>query len=104
MRQSSRVVLLALGLTLLGTPVTGQTGAIEGQIRDGATGQPVPDVEVQAITRGRVAAGTISRPDGSFRLSPLPAGTYVVATEKLGYAERRATIDLAAGATVRTDF
>jgi iron complex outermembrane receptor protein len=60
-------------------------GAISGLVRE-AGGQPVGAVQLVArSTLGQIAAGTLSRDDGQYRLDRLPAGRYAIEAARVGY-------------------
>ncbi|WP_092768022.1 TonB-dependent receptor [Hymenobacter actinosclerus] len=72
------------------------TAVLRGTVADSASGRPLSGVNVR-IT-GRVG-GTVADELGRFRLTDLPAGTYVVRAVGLGFAARQQTVTLAAGQT-----
>src|SRR2546426_2627502 len=76
------VAALVAGSLLWSVPLGAQdsTGAVTGQVVDGTTQQPLANVEV-------AIAGTphrmLSRNDGSFVISGLPAGIYRVRATRI---------------------
>lgn len=52
-------------------------GSISGRIRT-ATGENVPMASVVAITPGGAAIGTVTHPDGTYRIDGIPQGQYFV--------------------------
>lgn len=58
------------------------TVAFTGIVRDGQ-GEPVAGATV--VARGAVERGAVTDRAGAFRLGPLPAGTYAVRVEAIGY-------------------
>ena len=70
--------------------VLGRGGAISGTVRDAATGNPVPNASLTAVTRlGTRAVETgfaESNASGQYTVSGLPAGTYEVYARADGYA------------------
>ena len=70
-----------------------RAGSLHGVVLDAATGQPVAHATVRLRESGR---REYSHADGTFHFDGIPAGTYTVAVEMLGYAplERRVeTVD-----------
>lgn len=57
-------------------------GVFSGTVRD-AEGDPVAGATV--VARGAVDRGVVTDRTGAFRLGPLPAGTYTLRVEALGY-------------------
>ncbi|MBM3319289.1 MAG: TonB-dependent receptor [Candidatus Eisenbacteria bacterium] len=82
-------VLLALALLfVLGTAFAqdGQTGTLSGQVREAETGKPIAwaDVLIQGTT-----IGGISQQNGTFTIYKIPAGTYTVTVQMMGYTPRK---------------
>ena len=65
-------------------PASGGRGAIRGTIR--GTNGGIFGAHVLAINMntGKVEAGTLASPDGSFRIGDIPAGSYAVMVEPFG--------------------
>ncbi|MGH7447510.1 MAG: TonB-dependent receptor, partial [Longimicrobiales bacterium] len=65
---------------------------LHGRVIDAATDEPVANATVRLRESGR---RDDSHADGSFHFTDIPAGTYTVVVERLGYAplERRITIE-----------
>ncbi|MCU0648597.1 MAG: TonB-dependent receptor [Gemmatimonadaceae bacterium] len=74
-------------------------GTIIGTVRDEAR-QPVNGASVGVVGTPR---GAITREDGSYRIV-LPAGRYELLVRLLGYRSTRASVTVAAGATLTQDF
>jgi iron complex outermembrane receptor protein len=77
------------------------TGTITGRVIDGPTQQPLGSVTIQIVGTTR---GTLSRPDGNYTLSGVPAGTHRLRTTRIGYASMSADVTVAAGGTATADF
>ncbi len=93
----------ALLLGLAASAAWAQTGTISGKVTDARGGFPVGGARVQAITGTTIAASTISREDGTYRLT-VPAGSYTVGVLRIGYAPARvANVTVTAGGTTATD-
>lgn len=79
--------LLVLFITLaLSAFVFSQTGTLNGEVKDGSNGEPVPfaNVSIQHPD-GTVVTGGTSDFDGRFSIRPIPAGTYTVVVSYMGY-------------------
>ena len=78
-------------------PVAAQQGTIAGTVRDAGTGQGPSQ---RAGVGAGVSAGSLTDQGGQFRFS-LPAGTYTVVVEMIGYTTRRVEgVSVVAGQTV----
>jgi iron complex outermembrane receptor protein len=91
--------LLALGvLSIPAAPLAAQSGSISGRVTSAATGQALENAQVQAQLVGGQAFGAVTSAQGTYRLSNLPEGTYVVTVRLIGYEPRTfATIRVAGG-------
>jgi TonB-linked SusC/RagA family outer membrane protein len=87
-----------VGLLALATPIVahGQNGEITGRITDQTTGQPVSTVQV--FLQG-TSYGTITGQGGTFTLSNIPPGRYVIIAQRIGYQPGREETTVGAGAT-----
>lgn len=96
--------LLAVSM-FVATPVWAQNGTITGVVTDGPSGRAVPDATVSAVAvGGRIAASTFTSAEGRYVLS-VPAGTYDVTVESVGYeATSAANVAVTAGSTARADM
>ena len=96
-----RFVLFAL-LTawLLVVPGVGAQ-QVTGRVVDQQTGQPIAAVQVFIPGAG---IGALSQQNGRYLLLNVPAGTYTLSAQRIGYREQTAEITVAAGATVVRDF
>ena len=79
----------------------GTTGTIVGRVLDGSTRQPLAGANV--VVEG-TQRGTLTRADGAFALPGVPAGTYRVQANLIGYAPDVREVVVAAGATVSVEF
>ena len=73
----------------------GQVYVFEGNVRDAGTGEPLAGAQVSVVGRDTRA---VTRGDGSFHLTGLAAGAYILRADRLGY--RGATVVVTVG-TVR---
>jgi len=80
-----------------------QAGSITGRVTEKGSGAPIPNAQIEAVGPGH---GTgIAGSDGSFTISNLSAGTYVVTARRVGRApERIENIVVRAGAATTVDF
>ncbi|MBB4637139.1 TonB-dependent receptor [Longimicrobium terrae] len=62
---------------------TPAAGALHGTVIDASTGQPVAGATVRILELGR---RDVSHADGAFHFDGLPAGSYTLAAERIGYA------------------
>ena len=82
-------------------PAAQVVGTITGRVTDGRTGQPIPSAQVYIRVIDR---GVLCGEDGRYVLPNVPAGTYTVAAELIGYGSISAEVAVAAGQTVVHDF
>ncbi len=82
-------------------PLSAQTptGTVRGQIVDNATRMPLSGV---AVVIG--ARGALSRDDGRYTITGVPAGTDSVRARLIGYGPGSKTVTVAGGDTVSADF
>lgn len=80
---------------------TPATGTIEGRVINSRTGEYVERARV-SVERANLETFTDS--GGQYRLRNVPAGSQVLAIFFTGQEMRTATVELAAGSTVRRDF
>jgi hypothetical protein len=73
-----------------------QAGQLSGIVTDQGTGRPVAAVQV---LRPGLDRGTLSQPDGTFTITNVPAGSYVVVAQRIGFAETSHQVTVAAGST-----
>ncbi len=105
-RQSPTFVRLAafLSLVLLAVTATSlsaqQTSVITGRVTDSQSGQPVAGARVSLPG---TLQGTVSRSDGTFRLSVTP-GRHPLLVSYLGYSPHRDTVEIASGQTTNRDY
>ncbi len=96
--------LLLLGAALVrGMPAGAQqpTGTIRGTVRNSGTNLPLGSAQL-SVAGSRL--GTMSREDGSFVITSVPAGSQTVQAHLIGYAAASKTVTVVAGQTVRVDL
>ncbi|MEX2325876.1 MAG: carboxypeptidase regulatory-like domain-containing protein [Gemmatimonadaceae bacterium] len=62
------------------------TGTISGRVRDVASAAPLTGVQVRVEG---TALGTMTRADGSYTITGVPAGSHFVSARRIGYAPER---------------
>jgi iron complex outermembrane receptor protein len=95
-----RVVHVLATLAGLVVPALGsaQNGTVTGTVTESRANLPVGGARVQAVSATTVVAATQSRDDGTYRLS-LPAGTYTIIANRIGYRPGNASVTVTAGAS-----
>lgn len=78
-----------------------ETGAVTGLIRDANSGRPLAEVQVFVPGTGR---GTLSDPNGRFRIEHVPVGEREVVAHLIGYRDERAGISVATDDGSDVDF
>ena len=76
-------------------------GALEGQVRDAATGQPLAGVQ---ISLPQLGTGGITDPEGLYRIAGIPAGSRGVEIRLIGYRTERRDVAIGDGQTTRLDL
>lgn len=77
-------------------------GAVTGTISDAATIPVAAHVWVEERATGRIMAGNVSLPNGSYRIEGLPPGEYRLIADHVAESQNQFTV--AAGETVRRDL
>src|SRR5690242_2045837 len=97
------VPMLVGGLLLVGSQLQaqGSTGTISGRVVDSASQQGVANVNIVVMGAQR---GTLSRDDGGFTLTGVPAGTYTVRASRIGYRPQTQPAVVTAGSTTSIAF
>ncbi len=94
----------ALVLTFLAfgaTNVQAQNGTVTGEVTDATTGAGMASAQVYLVDTG---LGTLSAQNGRFIILNVPAGSYTLRVDRLGYATADASVTVTAGATVTQSF
>jgi TonB-linked SusC/RagA family outer membrane protein len=96
------VAVVPLAATLAGAQgATGQ-GSITGTITDAATHTPISDVQIRVLS---TTQGTISRDNGTYRLSGIRVGTVSLVAQRVGYKESALlVVTVTEGAVATADF
>ena len=100
----SRMRIWVLGLVALmatsSTALAQGTGTIQGVVR-GEAGVPLPDATIAVVDTRQ---GALTRADGRYSITGVPAGTHRVRVNRLGYGAREQSVTVAAGQTATADF
>jgi TonB-linked SusC/RagA family outer membrane protein len=84
------------------SPLAAQsTGIIEGRAATAVTSRPLAEVQVSVMG---TAFGARTGEDGRFRISGVPAGTYRVRAQRIGYNSATNNVAVAGGQTATSDF
>jgi TonB-linked SusC/RagA family outer membrane protein len=78
-----------------------QVGQITGQVTDAQSGAPLS--EVQVFLPGP-QLGTLSRSNGRFVILNVPAGTYEVRAQRIGFSTSTQSVTVTAGGVAQVDF
>ena len=100
LRMVTGFVLAAL-ISFSASAVEAQTGQIVGQVTDAGSSAPLGEVQVY-LPDSQI--GVLSRQDGRFIILNVPAGTYEVAAERIGYASGSQQVTVTAGASTEISF
>jgi outer membrane receptor protein involved in Fe transport len=77
------------------------TGQIAGIVTDVASGTPLSEVQVDIPT---LSLGSLSRANGRFAILNVPAGTYELRAQRIGYSTATQSVTVTAGGTVEVNF
>jgi len=97
-----RMVAVAAVAACLAQPVAAQqTGTVTGAVTDAMSNAGVQSVQVYLVDSG---LGTLSNSSGRFLILNVPAGSYTLRAERLGYGTQDMQINVTAGGTVTQNF
>lgn len=91
-------LLAILAPALLGAQTT---GTVQGRVTDAGNGQPLANAQVRV--EGTLL-GALSDATGQYSVPNVPSGRRVIVARRIGYAEMRREVDVAAGASATADF
>lgn len=98
-------LLAAVGFLVVTGAAGAQTGSIAGRVTAGDAGTPVADAQVRVLDGITLVARGVTIADGSYRIANVPAGTYTIAANRIGFTESRVQdVRVTAGATVTADI
>lgn len=102
-RRAAECVMTLFVLMALAPALAAQTGSVTGRVTAAGSSEPLPGAEI-AVTGSSFRRVAVSRADGRYTISGVPAGTYTVEARRVGYAFKTA-INVQVGAGVSTvDF
>ena len=84
-----RAAAAMMALCAVATAAAAQSGSITGTITDAQGGAPITGARITAVSGLRTAATVVSGEDGSFRITGLSAGIYVVSSTRIGFEAKR---------------
>ena len=97
-----RMIAALVPLLAAALPAAAQAqGTVSGRVTDAGTGTPIADARV-VVVGTTIATGTSN--DGRYTLRNVPAGTAEVRVLRLGYAEQKKPVAVAAGQAATLDF
>ena len=95
-------VLASFVVLLVPALARAQTGTVTGTVTESRANAPVGGARVQALSPTAVVAATQSRDDGTYRLT-VPAGSYTIVVNRIGYRPGNASVTVAAGGSATAD-
>jgi TonB-linked SusC/RagA family outer membrane protein len=93
--------LLVLAAIAAGRIADAQSGRVEGRVTDASTGQPVPAAQVAVIG---TTLGRLTDAEGRYAIAGVSPGAIQLRVLRVGYAEQRQGLAIAAGQTATLDF
>ncbi len=84
-----KLSLCVLALTTAVMSFSQGLGTLQGKIKDKATGELLPFVNVVVELNGTQKGGTSSDFDGNYKISSINPGTYTVRVSSIGYKQRQ---------------
>ncbi|MGH7654933.1 MAG: TonB-dependent receptor domain-containing protein [Gemmatimonadaceae bacterium] len=84
-----RAAAAVVALCVFSAVAAAQTGSITGTVTDAQGGAPVAGARITAVSGLRSSATVVSGEDGSFRITGLSAGVYVVSSARIGFEAKR---------------
>lgn len=94
------ILVSILGTAFLSSPATAQTGTVSGTVGNDQ-GQPLGFAQV--VVEG-TNLGAVTDADGSYTITGIPAGTYQLRVEFLGYGTEVVTVEVPPGGSTSQDF
>ncbi|MDB4913867.1 MAG: TonB-dependent outer membrane protein SusC/RagA [Gemmatimonadetes bacterium] len=96
------LMLAVLAATALGVPARAQLqGSLTGRVTDAATGQPIPLATVSIVG---TALGAQTNGQGQYTIRGINAGKIEVRVLRVGFAEKRGTINMSSGQAATLDL
>lgn len=94
-------LLAMLGVFVPALLVAQTTGAVQGRVTDGASGQPLANAQVRI--EGTVL-GALSDANGQYSVPSVPTGRRTILARRIGYGEERRPVDVASGGPATVDI
>lgn len=94
-------LLCACAMFLAAPSAAAQNGTLAGQVTDAGTAQPLAGAQVFVGTGGH---GALTDAHGRYTIPDVAPGTMELHVRRIGYRSAVKRVDLAAGATLATDF
>ena len=99
MRAAPLIAALTIVTLVAGSPAEAQR--VTGRATDETARAPIPEVQVEALSQGRVIAQTMTDANGAYALELPAPGRVVIRATRLGYSAYTSdAIDIAAGAAI----
>jgi len=92
---------LCVAVGLYAAPASAQTGQITGTVTQDQSGQSLSEVQVYVTG---LQLGSLTRADGRFLILNVPAGTYEVKAERIGFQTGTQSVTVTAGGTAIVNF
>lgn len=94
-------LLVGAQLALASAVGAQDTGTVTGQVTDATSQRALGSVQVHLTGTG---LGTLTRDNGRYIILNVPAGTYTLRAERIGYGMEEAEVVVTGGGTVQQDF
>ena len=98
---SRLVAVVAVSSALVAAPIAAQTGTVTGAITDASNGAGIQSVQVYLVDSG---LGTLSNASGRFLILNVPAGSYTLRAERLGFGTQEMQVTVTSGGTTAQNF
>jgi len=96
------IALAAALVVAVSVPATAQTtGSVTGRVTDAGTGLPLAGAQ---ITVSGTQLGGVANENGVFMIMNVPAGTYTVRAQMIGYAAQDVRVTVVAGQSATANF
>ena len=89
--------IVAVSLAIVAIPVAAQTGTVTGVTTDAISNAGARSVQVHIVGTG---LGTLTNESGRYLILNVPAGSYTLRAERIGYAAQDIQINVTAGSVV----
>ncbi len=93
------LVFALMGLT--SSALSAQTGQITGTVTNAATGGPLGEVQVFLVGQD---LGALTRADGRYLILNVPAGTYDLTAQRIGFGSVTQSVTVTSGGTATANF